>query len=115
MGETHVHLPRCSLLTSCYRPRVMLRPLHVMEAVVVLVSLVLEIVFKTLHEDTLVELASLLIVFRLWRIIRVMHSTEEIVGIFENDKKGEELERLKKRIHELEALMKEEEEGRDTH
>ena len=49
---------------------------HLLDAAVVIASLVLELALKGTDK----EVAALLIVFRLWRIIRVMHGVAEVSG-----------------------------------
>lgn len=52
-------------------------PLHLMDLIIVAISLVLEVVAITISE-TAVEVGGLLVVFRLWRVVRVMHAVGEV-------------------------------------
>ena len=51
--------------------------IHLVDLVIVCVSLVLEVVATALHNRNL-EIASLLVVFRLWRVVRVMHAVSDV-------------------------------------
>ena len=72
----------------CFGPRWCRVPTNVLDAVVVSLSLALEI---ALRRSDLKDVVGLLIVFRLWRIARIMHATEEILHI-EHGKKLHEAE-----------------------
>lgn len=52
-------------------------PLHIIDLVIVCVSLALEITAAVIH-DAAVDLGGLLVVFRLWRVVRVMHAVGEV-------------------------------------
>ena len=53
-----------------FGPRYFLSWWHALDAAIVIVSLVLELVLKGVERETL----SLLVVFRLWRLVRIMHA-----------------------------------------
>jgi hypothetical protein len=78
---------------------------NLLDVTVVVASLVLEIVLRA---SELREVVGLLIVFRLWRIVRVLHSTEEIIHIEHKQKLGAteaELKRLRRRLADAEAAL----------
>ena len=50
---------------------------HALDLVVVLVSLAFEIISIAAHE-AIAEIGSLLVLLRLWRIVRILHATSEI-------------------------------------
>ncbi|KAI8869084.1 hypothetical protein GQ42DRAFT_163676 [Ramicandelaber brevisporus] len=81
--------------------------IHTLDAVVVIVSLVLEIVLKGRER----EVASLLIVFRLWRIIRVMDAVALSVKIEQTEHhetlRAEEMQIAEQTIQELRASNQE--------
>eukprot|EP00892_Ulva_mutabilis_P005500 jgi/Ulvmu1/3321/UM155_0004.1 len=52
-------------------------PLHLIDLIIVCVSLALEITALAISESA-VELGGLLVVFRLWRVVRVMHAVGEV-------------------------------------
>ncbi|KAI8477021.1 MAG: hypothetical protein J3K34DRAFT_463380 [Monoraphidium minutum] len=80
------------------------KPANALDVTVVVLSLILEIV---LRQSELREVVALLIVFRLWRLVRVIHATEEILHI-EHEKKGEAaLEELAGTKKALEGATKE--------
>ena len=49
------------------------QPTYVVDFVVVISSLTLELIFKFSSEDALAALPGILIVFRLWRFVRIGH------------------------------------------
>jgi voltage-gated hydrogen channel 1 len=74
---------------------------HALDAFIIIASLVLEIVLRGAAR----EVTALLIIFRLWRLVRIMHSIAEEVSIEhgESIEKHHELEKeMQKRINELE-------------
>jgi hypothetical protein len=48
---------------------------HIFDATIVIASLVLELVLRSSQYE---DVVGLLIVFRLWRIVRVLHAAEEV-------------------------------------
>ncbi|CAO3674847.1 unnamed protein product [Rhizopus stolonifer] len=76
--------------------------LHVFDAAVVTTTFVLEFVLKGKER----EVAGLLIVFRLWRIVKVI----EAVILSVSFTKEEELDKLKEKYARLEAMLKVEQE-----
>jgi len=76
------------------------KPAHLLDVTVVVASLVLEIV---LRRSDLKDVVALLIVFRLWRIVRVLHATEEIMHI-EAEKK---LELQQEEVRALKGALRE--------
>ena len=78
---------------------------NLLDVTVVVASLVLELVLRT---SELREVVGLLIVFRLWRIVRVLHSTEEIIHIEHKQKLSatqSELTSLRRRLADAEAAL----------
>ena len=62
---------------------------HIIDVVVVTISLIIDIIEISKPQHELAELASLLILARLWRILRIGHSFAE-AAIFELNKEKEE-------------------------
>lgn len=52
-------------------------PLHIIDLIIVCISLALEVTAVAISE-TAVEVGGLLVVFRLWRVVRVMHAVGEV-------------------------------------
>ena len=77
------------------------RPLYVLDLFVVTVSLVLEIVFKFLDEDILNDLVGILILFRVWRFVRIGHGL--VASTFELQE--ERIHELKHYVHEVEEML----------
>ncbi|KAJ3080128.1 hypothetical protein HK102_003277 [Quaeritorhiza haematococci] len=81
--------------------------LHAIDFVVVVTSLLLE----SLGRTTIVrEVGSFLVVFRLWRIVRVVHATGEIVELEGRERVEEMKEKMKglvRKVGELEGLLRE--------
>jgi hypothetical protein len=79
---------------------------HALDAFIIIASLVLEIVLRQ-NQDAR-EVASLLIIFRLWRLVRIMHGIVEEVTV-ENEERMKNHHRLEKkmqmRINELELQL----------
>lgn len=78
------------------------RVLYVVDLFIVTVSLVLEIVFRTLHNQIASDLIGILIFFRVWRFVRIGHgfiaSTLEV--------QHEKLEKWEQYIKDLENIVK---------
>lgn len=58
---------------AVFGPRYFCSWWHALDAAIVVTSLVLELVLKGIERETL----SLLVVFRLWRLVRIMHAVSE--------------------------------------
>lgn len=87
-----------------FGPQYFFRFWHAVDAFIIIASLVLEIVLRGAAR----EVTSLLIIFRLWRLVRIMHSIAEEVTIEhgESIEKHHELEKkMQMRIHELEQQL----------
>eukprot|EP01025_Chloroclados_australasicus_P037869 TRINITY_DN3871_c3_g1_i1.p1 TRINITY_DN3871_c3_g1~~TRINITY_DN3871_c3_g1_i1.p1 ORF type:complete len:245 (-),score=27.89 TRINITY_DN3871_c3_g1_i1:310-1044(-) len=72
--------------------------LHVVDFVVIVVSLILDI---TITDDSLGEVSSLLVIVRLWRLARIIHATEHITAFekeSEHDNINQKLERLQQQL-----------------
>lgn len=77
---------------------------HLLDVTVVVASLVLELVLRS---SDLKDVVALLIVFRLWRLVRVVHATEEILHI-EHGQKSHALKlQLDGARHQIEELQQE--------
>lgn len=77
--------------------------LYALDLFVVTVSLVLEIIFRVVHEDILNDLVGILILFRVWRFVRIGHGL--VASTFELQEE---------RIHELKHYVQEVEEMVET-
>ena len=77
------------------------RPLYVLDLFVVTVSLVLEITFRVVHEDILNDLVGILILFRLWRFVRIGHGL--VASTFELQE--EKIHELKHYVQEVEEMV----------
>jgi voltage-gated hydrogen channel 1 len=51
--------------------------MHLVDITIVCISLALEILALTLHERV-TEIGGLLVIFRLWRVVRVMHAVGDV-------------------------------------
>jgi hypothetical protein len=75
--------------------------MHLADLIIVCISLALEVIATTLSKDTRsTEIGSLLIILRLWRVVRVMHA----VGDVEQHVKHDELSLLRKKLARLKAI-----------
>ena len=77
------------------------RPLYVLDLFVVSVSLVLEIVFKVVHEEILYDLVGILILFRVWRFVRIGHGL--VASTFELQE--ERMHELKHYVRKVEEML----------
>ena len=77
--------------------------LYALDLFVVTVSLILEIIFRVVHEDILNDLVGILILFRVWRFVRIGHGL--VASTFELQEE---------RIHELKHYVQEVEEMVET-
>jgi hypothetical protein len=75
--------------------------LYALDLFVVTVSLVLEITFRVVDEDVLNDLVGILIIFRLWRFVRIGHGL--VASTFELQE--EKVHELKKYVHEVEEMV----------
>ena len=78
------------------------RPLYVLDLFIVTVSLVLEIVFKAVNEEILNDLVGILILFRVWRFVRIGHGL--VASTFELQE--ERMHELKHYVQEVEEMLK---------
>ena len=98
---------------AVFGPRYFLHLWHALDAVVIVSSLVLECVLRGVAQETV----SLLIVFRLWRLVRVMHGVAEAVAADAETELGRhhgaeqrlerQLEEERRAVAQLKALLKE--------
>jgi len=89
---------------AVFGPRYFLKVWHAIDAFVIITSLILEILLRGPSR----EVASLLIIFRLWRLVRIMHALAEEITIEheESSKHHHKLEeKMQQRIHELERQL----------
>mmetsp|Transcript_9414 Transcript_9414/g.16105 ORF Transcript_9414/g.16105 Transcript_9414/m.16105 type:complete len:308 (-) Transcript_9414:533-1456(-) len=77
------------------------RPLYVLDLFVVTVSLVLEVVFAVVHEDILNDLVGILVLFRVWRFVRIGHGL--VASTFELQE--EKIHELKHYVQEVEEMV----------
>jgi voltage-gated hydrogen channel 1 len=73
--------------------------LHAVDLTIVITSLLLELLALLLH-DSAIEVGGLIVVFRLWRVVRVMQA----VGEVQHKRTHEEISSLKeanKQLHEM--------------
>eukprot|EP00573_Skeletonema_grethae_P001969 CAMPEP_0201688496 /NCGR_PEP_ID=MMETSP0578-20130828/2244_1 /ASSEMBLY_ACC=CAM_ASM_000663 /TAXON_ID=267565 /ORGANISM="Skeletonema grethea, Strain CCMP 1804" /LENGTH=311 /DNA_ID=CAMNT_0048172833 /DNA_START=13 /DNA_END=948 /DNA_ORIENTATION=- len=77
------------------------RLLYALDLLVVTVSLILEIIFRVVHEDILNDLVGILILFRVWRFVRIGHGL--VATTFELQE--ERMHELKHYVHELEEMV----------
>jgi hypothetical protein len=75
--------------------------LYTLDLFVVTASLVFEITFMVMNEDTLASLAGLLIIARVWRFVRLGHGLVTTAVEVEDEK----IDQLEERIAELENLL----------
>lgn len=71
--------------------------LHFLDAAIIITSLILECVLRGIAQETV----SLLIIFRLWRLVRVMHAVADVQGDVEKEK----LERHHEEMQQLQAEL----------
>jgi hypothetical protein len=93
------------LLTMMYLigvDKFFVRVLYIVDLFIVTVSLVLEILFRTLHNQIASDLIGILIFFRLWRFVRIGHGL--IASTYEMQE--EKLEMWKEYVEELEKIVK---------
>jgi voltage-gated hydrogen channel 1 len=76
---------------------------HLLDAIIIITSLVLEIVLRS---GALRDVVSLLVIFRLWRIIRVVHAVAESVAINAEDREHKHHEIIKRRGKEVVELKR---------
>jgi hypothetical protein len=89
---------------AVFGPSYFCRVWHAIDAFVIVTSLVLEILLRGPSR----EVVSLLIIFRLWRLARIMHAIAEEITIEheESIKQHHKLEKkMQQRIHELEQQL----------
>ena len=97
-----VFLIELSLLILCLKPRVFFRkPFYVLDFVVVTMSLGLELGFYLSSNETVAELAGLLIFARLWRFVRIGHGIIEVTNEYHGHKHG----KVMKYNRQLEELL----------
>ncbi|KAL3790601.1 hypothetical protein HJC23_008807 [Cyclotella cryptica] len=77
------------------------RVFYVVDLFIVTVSLVLEVVFRLLHNEIASDLVGILIFFRVWRFVRIGHGF--IASTFELQE--EKMEKWKEYIHEVEKIV----------
>jgi len=75
-------------------------PLHIFDFVIVVITFVLEIVFHN-HSEQVEATVGLLVGFRLWRLVRVVHVTTEALDL----KHESEVEFLRGKVKDLEAQL----------
>ena len=74
---------------------------YVLDLFIVTVSLVLELVFKFVRDDIIQDLVGILVLFRVWRFVRIGHGL--IVSTFEIQE--EKIEELKHYVQEMEEIV----------
>ena len=74
---------------------------YVLDLFIVTVSLVLELVFAFVHDDIIQDLVGILVLFRVWRFVRIGHGL--IVSTFEIQE--EKIHELKHYVQEMEEIV----------
>ena len=74
---------------------------YVLDLFIVTISLVLELVFAFVHDDIIQDLVGILVLFRVWRFVRIGHGL--IVSTFEIQE--ERIEELKHYVQEMEEIV----------
>ena len=78
------------------------RFLHLFDVIIVTITLILEIIFHYIIEDTDVEvIVSLTIILRLWRLVRVLHVTTEAIDVHNESKFHNYKDKIKQLTYEL--------------
>eukprot|EP00877_Chromochloris_zofingiensis_P010874 jgi/Chrzof1/603/Cz01g22030.t1 len=80
---------------------------HWLDISVVVVSFIMELVLRS---SALKEVVALLVVFRLWRLIRIVHATEEILHLEHENKSARveaRIQDLKRQLAERDAQVQE--------
>ena len=75
---------------------------YALDLLIVTVSLILEIVFKAVHEDILNDIVGILILFRLWRFVRIGHGL--VASTYELQE--EKIHELRHYVDEVEEIVK---------